>query len=164
MFFSSFSITLLNIGKYFPEIYFLKIYFPQNSLSKKKSLSCKQTEPQIFVFSPFVASVSFLTIFYDFYGLERMLFSTVFNTKGCTDLTYSTPVSTKLLSNFHNYLYIYHLCKGLQICEKITSKLTSLLSILFNLPFPICYRDWQNCPNYGFHVLWVFVLFFVFIL
>jgi len=35
-----FSITLPNIGKYFPGI-----HFPRNSLSKKKLLSCKQTGP-----------------------------------------------------------------------------------------------------------------------
>ena len=40
MFSNLFSITLPNIGKYFPGI-----HFPRNSLSKRKLLSCKQTGP-----------------------------------------------------------------------------------------------------------------------
>ena len=45
MFSSSFFITLPNIGKYFPGIHFPGIHFPRNSLSKRKQLYCKQTEP-----------------------------------------------------------------------------------------------------------------------
>jgi len=45
MFSNSFSITLPNIGKYFSGIHFPGIHFPRNSLSKRKQLSCKQTEP-----------------------------------------------------------------------------------------------------------------------
>ena len=52
MFSSSFSITLPNIRKYFPGIYFSGIHFPWNSLSKRNSLSCKQTEPK----SPLIMS------------------------------------------------------------------------------------------------------------
>jgi hypothetical protein len=41
---------------------------------------------------------------------------------------------------------MYHLCKVLQICEKITSKLTSLLSILFNLPFQFAIEIDKTVP------------------
>ena len=43
-------------------------------------------------------------------------------------------------------IYMYHLCKVLQICEKITSKLTSLLSILFNLPFQFAIEIDKTVP------------------
>ena len=46
MFSNLFFITLPNIEKYFLGIHFSGIHFPRNSLSKKKLLSNKQTEPK----------------------------------------------------------------------------------------------------------------------
>jgi len=60
-----------------------------------------------------ISDCTFFTTFYDFMISKECYFQQYLTRESLLSigtkaaLTYSTPVSTKLLSNFHNYLYIY---------------------------------------------------------
>jgi hypothetical protein len=71
VFSSSFSITLPNIGIHFPGIHFPGIHFPRNSLSKRKQLSCKQTEPKTYSEVERVERVRLQTLREDFEKLNK---------------------------------------------------------------------------------------------